>query len=167
MADNPLGAGCGHFHGLGIVWPSGICGTRAEVRSQSTGQLLRIYCLSVRQAEIQFESSFWMPRHDRRTAPKPHPAGFQHFCRMSWLRKELDQPCSTIDANRLTGHRFVPVVETVGMWESRRDSQRAWEGWEAGIMALHAFHTPSFPWSAFRPARLGERVRHHATKQLS
>ena len=52
------------------------------------------------------------------------------------------------------------------MWESRRDSQRAWEGWEAGIMALHAFHTLSFPWSAFRPAMLGEGVRHPATKHL-
>jgi hypothetical protein len=57
--------------------------------------------------------------------------------------------------------------ETVGMWESRRDSQRAWEGWEAGIMALQAFHTLAFPWSAFRPAMLGERVRHPATKHLS
>ena len=54
---------------------------------------------------------------------------------MSCLSKELDQPCSTIDVNRLTGDSLVPVVETVGMWESRRDSQRAWEGWEAGIMA--------------------------------
>jgi hypothetical protein len=36
------------------------------------------------------------------------------------------------------------------MWESRRDFQRVWEGWEAGIMAFHAFHTLSFPWPAFR-----------------
>src|SRR5271170_4766156 len=35
------------------------------------------------------------------------------------------------------------VVEAVGMWESRRDFQRVWEGWEAGIMAFHAFHTLS------------------------
>jgi hypothetical protein len=32
------------------------------------------------------------------------------------------------------------------MWESRRDFQRVWEGWKAGIMAFHAFHTLSFPW---------------------
>jgi hypothetical protein len=25
-----------------------------------------------------------------------------------------------------------------------------WEGWEAGFMAFHAFHTLSFPWPAFR-----------------
>lgn len=31
------------------------------------------------------------------------------------------------------------------MWESRRDFQRVWEGWEAGFMAFHAFHTLSFP----------------------
>ena len=39
------------------------------------------------------------------------------------------------------------------MWESRRDFQRVWEGWEAGIMAFHAFHTLSFPWPAFSPGR--------------
>ena len=32
------------------------------------------------------------------------------------------------------------------MWESRRDFHRVWEGWKAGIMAFHAFHTLSFPW---------------------
>jgi len=37
------------------------------------------------------------------------------------------------------------------MWESRRDFQRVWEGWEAGFLAFHAFHTLSFPWPAFRP----------------
>jgi hypothetical protein len=42
-----------------------------------------------------------------------------------------------------------PVVEAVGMWEYRRDFQRVWEGWEAGIMA---FHTLPFPWPAFRTA---------------
>jgi hypothetical protein len=31
-----------------------------------------------------------------------------------------------------------------------------WEGWEAGLMAFHAFHTLSFPWSAFRAAGAGE-----------
>jgi hypothetical protein len=36
------------------------------------------------------------------------------------------------------------------MWESRRDFQRVWEGWEAGFMAFRAFHTLSFPWPAFR-----------------
>jgi hypothetical protein len=40
------------------------------------------------------------------------------------------------------------------MWESRRDFQRVWEGWEAGFMAFHAFHTLSFPWPAFRAAML-------------
>ena len=35
------------------------------------------------------------------------------------------------------------------MWEFRRDFQRVWEGWEAGFMAFHAFHTLSFPWPAF------------------
>ena len=39
------------------------------------------------------------------------------------------------------------------MWESRRDFQRVWEGWEAGFMAFHAFHTLSFPWPAFRRQR--------------
>src|ERR1022692_170708 len=48
-----------------------------------------------------------------------------------------------------------PVVEAVGMWESRRDFQRVWEGWEAGIMAFHAFHALSFPWPAFRPGDAG------------
>jgi hypothetical protein len=41
------------------------------------------------------------------------------------------------------------------MWESRRDSQRVWEGWEAGFLAFHAFHTLSFPWPAFRPDDAG------------
>jgi hypothetical protein len=41
------------------------------------------------------------------------------------------------------------VAETVGMWESRRDFQGVWEEWEAGFMAFHAFHTPSFPWLVF------------------
>jgi hypothetical protein len=43
------------------------------------------------------------------------------------------------------------------MWESRRDFQRVWEGWEAGIMA---FHTLSFPWPAFRSAMLDKPLRH-------
>jgi hypothetical protein len=41
------------------------------------------------------------------------------------------------------------------MWESRRDFQRVWEGWEAGFLAFHAFHTLSFPWSACRPGDAG------------
>lgn len=44
------------------------------------------------------------------------------------------------------------------MWESRRDFQRVWEGWEAGFMAFHAFHTLSFPWPAFSPAMLDEQL---------
>ena len=47
------------------------------------------------------------------------------------------------------------VVEAVGMWESRRDFQRVWEGWEAGSLAFHAFHTLSFPWPAFRMGDAG------------
>jgi hypothetical protein len=41
------------------------------------------------------------------------------------------------------------------MWESRRDFQRVWEGWEAGFLAFHPFHTLSFPWPAFRPGDAG------------
>jgi hypothetical protein len=41
------------------------------------------------------------------------------------------------------------------MWESGRDFQRVWEGWEAGFLAFHAFHTLSFPWPAFRPGDVG------------
>jgi hypothetical protein len=41
------------------------------------------------------------------------------------------------------------------MWESQRDFQRVWEGWEAGFMAFHDFHTLSFPWPAFRAAHTG------------
>jgi hypothetical protein len=41
------------------------------------------------------------------------------------------------------------------MWESRRDFQRVWEGWKAGFMAFHAFHTLSFPWPDLR---VGERT---------
>ncbi len=39
------------------------------------------------------------------------------------------------------------------MWESRRDFQRVWEGWEAGFMAFHAFHTLSFPQPALTRRR--------------
>ena len=53
------------------------------------------------------------------------------------------------------------------MWESRRDFQRVWEGWEAGFMAFHAFHTLSFPWPAlgretelqFRQPLFGESTK--------
>jgi hypothetical protein len=31
------------------------------------------------------------------------------------------------------------------MWESRRDFQEEWEGWKAGFMAFHAFHSSAFP----------------------
>jgi hypothetical protein len=34
------------------------------------------------------------------------------------------------------------------MWKSRRDFQGVWEGWKAGFLAFHAFHTLSFPWPA-------------------
>jgi hypothetical protein len=54
------------------------------------------------------------------------------------------------------------IVKAVGMWESRRDFQRVWEGWKAGIMAFPAFHTLSFPWPVFRPAMLDKPQRHSA-----
>ena len=53
-----------------------------------------------------------------------------------------------------------PVVEAVGMWESRRDFQRVWEGWEAGFMAFHAFHTLSFPWPGLVSARPSWKASH-------
>jgi hypothetical protein len=54
------------------------------------------------------------------------------------------------------------------MWESRRDFQRVWEGWKAGFMAFHAFHTLSFPWPVLSgdldksatPRRPIHRTRH-------
>jgi hypothetical protein len=49
-----------------------------------------------------------------------------------------------------------PVVEAVGMWESRRDFQREWEVWEAGFMAFHTSHSLSFPWPAFRATSLAD-----------
>jgi hypothetical protein len=45
------------------------------------------------------------------------------------------------------------------MWESRRDFQRVWKGWEAGFLAFHAFHTLSFPWPDFRHGDAGFRLR--------
>lgn len=33
-----------------------------------------------------------------------------------------------------------------------------WEGWEAGIMAFHAFHTLSFPWPAFSDGKLDKLI---------
>ena len=67
---------------------------------------------------------------------------------------------------RVEGARedIYPVVEVVGMWESRRDFQRVWEGWEAGFMAFHAFHTLSFPWPAFRVANVDKITRYAATQ---
>jgi hypothetical protein len=47
------------------------------------------------------------------------------------------------------------------MWESRRDFQRVWEGWEAGFMAFHAFHTLPFPWPVC-PATQINQLRHLA-----
>ena len=43
------------------------------------------------------------------------------------------------------------------MWESRRDFQRVWEGWEAGFMAFHAFQTLSFPRSVLLQQTIGWR----------
>jgi hypothetical protein len=47
------------------------------------------------------------------------------------------------------------------MWESRRDFQGVWEGWEAGFMAFHAFHTLSFPWPVL-PGDQINQLRHLA-----
>ena len=52
------------------------------------------------------------------------------------------------------------------MWESRRDFQRVWEGWEAGFMAFHAFHTLSFPWPAFCPAMLDLQLHQPAQRAV-
>jgi hypothetical protein len=69
------------------------------------------------------------------------------------LRHPLQAPA--VAAVRVEGVRedICPVVEAVGIRESRRDIQRVWEEWEAGFMAFHAFHTLSFPWPAFRCKR--------------
>jgi len=79
------------------------------------------------------------------------------------LRHPLQAPCGG-DGSSCEGTKkhIYPVVEAVGMWESRRDFQRVWEGWKAGFMAFHAFHTLSFPWPAFRPAMLDKPLRHPA-----
>ena len=67
------------------------------------------------------------------------------------LRHPLQAPCGAYDLVQGKGDDKYPVVEAVGMWESRRDFHSVWEGWEAGFMAFHAFHTLSFPRPAFRP----------------
>jgi hypothetical protein len=66
------------------------------------------------------------------------------------LRHPLQAPCGGDVGLSRHEERSQLVAEAVGMWESQRDFQRVWEGWEAGFMAFHAFHTLSFPWSAFR-----------------
>jgi hypothetical protein len=80
------------------------------------------------------------------------------------LRHPLQAPCGGGARVEDAREDIYPVVEAVGMWESRRDFQRVWEGWKAGIMAFHAFHTLSFPWPVFRtatwinqPCHLGQR----------
>jgi hypothetical protein len=47
------------------------------------------------------------------------------------------------------------------MWESQRDFQRVGEGWKAGFLAFHAFHTLSFPWPALK-ARIAKSPRRSA-----
>ena len=64
----------------------------------------------------------------------------------------LRWPCFRVEGVLEDNYR---VVVAVGMWESRRDSQRVWKGWEAGFLAFHAFHTLSFPWAAFGPGDAG------------
>ena len=49
---------------------------------------------------------------------------------------------------------MIVVAVAVVMWESRRDFQGVWEGWKAGFMAFHAFHTPAFPWLVFARSSL-------------
>src|SRR4051812_1374633 len=44
---------------------------------------------------------------------------------------------------------MIVVAVAVAMWEFRRDFQGVWEGWKAGFMAFHPFHTPAFPWLVF------------------
>jgi hypothetical protein len=78
------------------------------------------------------------------------------------LRQPLQAPCGRYGRVEWARKDIYPVVEAVEMWESQRDFQRVWEGWEAGIMAFHPFHTLSFPWPAFRPAMLDEWLRHPA-----
>jgi hypothetical protein len=68
------------------------------------------------------------------------------------LRHPLQAPCGGYGSIEWTRKDIYPVVEAVGMWESRRDFQRVWEGWEAGFMAFHPSHTLTFPWPAFRAA---------------
>jgi hypothetical protein len=66
----------------------------------------------------------------------------------------LQAPCSVDIYNQYGAFAAVlkidPVVEVVEMWESRRDFQEEWKGWEAGAIACHAFHSSSSP-----PRRLG------------
>jgi len=62
------------------------------------------------------------------------------------LRHPLQAPCGAYGSSYGGSKDINPVVEAVGMWESRKDFQRVWEGWEAGFMAFHAFHTLAFPW---------------------
>src|ERR1700733_3355277 len=50
------------------------------------------------------------------------------------------------------------------MWESRRDFQRVWEGWEAGLTASHAFHTLSFHGLLFVRQMLDEPICRHKMK---
>ena len=66
--------------------------------------------------------------------------------RYAWTLDIRYKPLAVAMVRVEGGHeKTYPVVEAVGMWESRRDFQRVWEGWEAGFMAFHAFHTLSFP----------------------
>jgi hypothetical protein len=53
------------------------------------------------------------------------------------------------------------------MWESRRDFQRVWEGWKAGFLAFHAFHTLSFPWPVFVRQARDKPQRCHAAEGVT
>ena len=53
------------------------------------------------------------------------------------------------------------------MWESQRDFQRVWEGWKAGFMAFHAFHTLSFPWPVFARQVRGRPKCCHASEGVT
>ena len=76
------------------------------------------------------------------------------------LRHPLQSPCGGYCRAEQARKDVYPVVEAVGMWESRRDFQRVWEGWKAGFMAFHAFHTLSFPWPVLprSVAKLATRI---------
>ena len=51
------------------------------------------------------------------------------------------------------------IYHSSRVWESQRDFQRVWEGWKAGFLAFHAFHTLSFPWPALETVPVHSSLR--------